>query len=152
MNRCWLLEKHKENKKYDFAGNEKFMLEYCRVMLNKDIATMQRETNAYKKKVADTFGEDVCAALLAICSYRYGRKDADFEELAESVKSLFTSTQANELCSVGQIIFHTACAYATKIDFTKFFSKEWFENFFDWIEERLKKLQTQTERFEKKAL
>ena len=119
-----------ENKKYDFAGNEKFMLEYCRVMLNKDIATMQRETNAYKKKVADTFGEDVCAALLAICSYRYGRKDADFEELAESVKSLFTSTQANELCSVGQIIFHTACAYATKIDFTKFFSKEWFENFY----------------------
>lgn len=29
--------------------------------------------------------------------------------------------------------------------------QEWFENFFDWIEERLKKLQTQTERFEKKA-
>lgn len=29
--------------------------------------------------------------------------------------------------------------------------QEWFEKFFDWIEVRLKKLQTQTERFEKKA-
>lgn len=123
-------EIRKTNKKYDYGYGEKIILEFCRVMLNQDINTMQRETNALFKKMEEPFSKAGCLAILAINSFRTGKEDPNFDDYTDDNAYSIFSTKISCNCRFELLILYSACAYAFKTDFSRLVSKNAFNELY----------------------